>query len=365
MSEEIIKSLEQQNTEVAIVDEKSIRDKIHVVRGVQVMLDFELAEIYGFTTSAFNQQVRRNIERFPDDFRFQLTQEEKDELSRSQNVILNRGTGRGSNIKYKPYAFTEQGVYMLMTVLKGETAVKQSIALIRAFKAMKDHIVQYQPLIAHHDVLHLSMQVSDSQQAIRAVQEQLIEHGEKLNDLFEEMQETVKRSEISPYLLDFTKQEEQREYLILNGQPAKADETYADETYIDIYGKAKKSVFIVDNYVSIKTLRLLQNVQNGVTVTVFSDNLLNLLHASDYADFHTEFPNIPVKFQRACRTTHDRFIVLDYGTSDERVFHCGASSKDAGVKLMTVISEMTDPDFKSSFDNVIQGYMGNPVLTLK
>lgn len=93
---------------------------------------------------------------------------------------------------------------------------------------MKDYIVLNQPMVTHHDYLRLSMQVSDSQQAIQAVQEQLIEHGEKLNGLFEEMQETVKRSEISPYLLDFTKQEEQREFLILNGQPAKADETYID-----------------------------------------------------------------------------------------------------------------------------------------
>ena len=181
-----------------------------------------------------------------------------------------------------------------------------------------------------------------------------------MKDVLDKLSNVVTKSEIAPVLLELGQPEEKRDYLILNGQPAKAD-----ETYIDIYSKAKKSVFIVNNYVNIKTLRLLQNVQSGVPVTVFTDNLMNLLHASDYADFHTEFPNIPVTFRRTCRSTHDRFIVLDHGTSDERIFHCGASSKDAGVQLMTVISDMTDPDFISSFGNVIQTYLGNPVLTLK
>ena len=119
------------SNEIAIIDEHTIRDKIYVVRGVQVMLDFELAEIYGYTTSAFNQQVKNNIAKFDDDFRFQLTRDEVDELSRSKKLILNKGKGRGSNIKYLPWAFTESGLYMLMTVLKGELATQQSKALIR------------------------------------------------------------------------------------------------------------------------------------------------------------------------------------------------------------------------------------------
>ncbi|MGP1441882.1 MAG: ORF6N domain-containing protein, partial [Anaerovoracaceae bacterium] len=115
-----------------------------ILRNQKVMLDFELAEIYGYETRAFNQQVKRNNEKFDEDFMFQLTDEEMDELSRSQNVSLNKGTGRGSNIKYKPYAFTEQGIYMLMTVLRGELAIKQNKALIRMFKQMKDFIIENQ-----------------------------------------------------------------------------------------------------------------------------------------------------------------------------------------------------------------------------
>ena len=125
---------------LAIADERDIRGRIYMLRGRQVMLDSDLAEIYGYTTKAFNQQVRRNIEKFPDDFMFQLTEDELSILSsRSQIVTLNSsGNKRGANIKYLPHAFTEQGVYMLMTVLKGDLATRQSMALIRLFKNMKD-----------------------------------------------------------------------------------------------------------------------------------------------------------------------------------------------------------------------------------
>ena len=133
--------------EVTIIDERTIRDKIYEVRGVKVMLDFELAEIYGYSTKAFNQQVKNNIEKFDDDFRFQLTWGELENLSRSKNLTLNKNTGRGSNIKYLPFAFTESGIYMLMTVLKGDLAVKQSKALIRTFRAMKDYIIENQYLV--------------------------------------------------------------------------------------------------------------------------------------------------------------------------------------------------------------------------
>ena len=217
-------------TEIAVIVERTIRDKIYEVRGVKVMLDFELAEIYGYSTSAFNQQVRRNANRFPDDFRFQLTQNDLDELSRSQIVILNRGEGRGSNLKYLPWAFTESGIYMLMSVLKGELAVTQSIALIRTFRAMKDYIVENQSLVGQRDLLRISIQTAENTEAIRQVQVMMREHDDKLADVLEQLGDTVKSSEISPFLLDFSKPEDQREYLLMNGQPAKAD-----ETYINIY----------------------------------------------------------------------------------------------------------------------------------
>ena len=156
------KNTEEKHTEIAIIDERTIREKIYEVRGVKVMLDFELAEIYGFTTSAFNQQVKRNEDRFDEDFRFQLTRDEAEGLSISQFVTSIQTKGvKGGRAKL-PWAFTESGVYMLMTVLRGDLAIKQSKALIRAFKAMKDYIIDTQGLVTQRDLLRLSMQTTES-----------------------------------------------------------------------------------------------------------------------------------------------------------------------------------------------------------
>lgn len=115
--------------EILVIDEITLQSKIYIIRGQKVMLDFELAEIYGYETKNFNRQVKNNLAKFEgDDFMFQLTNEEVEELSRCKKFTLNRGTGRGTNIKYNPYVFTEQGIYMLMTVLRGELAIKQSRA---------------------------------------------------------------------------------------------------------------------------------------------------------------------------------------------------------------------------------------------
>ena len=112
--------------EFPLIDEALLKSRIYTVRGVKVMLDADLAEIYGYTTKAFNQQVKNNIEKFDDDFRFQLSSKEVDECSRS--ILTLNGGHRGTNIKYAPYAFTEQGIYMLMTVLKGERLINVKIS---------------------------------------------------------------------------------------------------------------------------------------------------------------------------------------------------------------------------------------------
>ena len=166
------------NKEIAIIDEATIKSKIYYIRNQKVMLDSDLAEIYGYETKMFNRQVKRNIEKFDDDFMFQLTDEEVCELSRchfgtlnggqvselsgSHFATLNKARGRGSNIKYKPYAFTEQGIYMLMTVLRGELAVKQSKALIRMFKQMKDFIVENRDFLSSKEMTQLLLQTSQN-----------------------------------------------------------------------------------------------------------------------------------------------------------------------------------------------------------
>lgn len=361
MSEENSKRPEQQNTEIAIMDEKSIRDKIYVVRGVQVMLDFELAELYGYTTSAFNQQVKRNEDKFPEDFRFQLTKEEFQNLL-SQNVTASWGGDR----RTEPWAFSQAGIYMLMTVLKGELATRQSIALIRVFQAMKDYIIETQGLVSQRDMLRLSMQTSENTDAIRNIQnmvaeqqKMLLEHDDKLIDAYERINETVKKSDLSPVFLQFQK-EEQTEFLLLNGHPVQAD-----LTYMDIYSKAQKSVYVIDDYISLKTLNLLQTVKPGVMVTVFSDNQYNKLHASDYADFQTEFPTIQIQLITTGGTVHDRYIILDYGEASERIFLCGSSSKDSGVKRMSTIVELESPGIGKLLHGVVDQLKQNPALIPK
>lgn len=125
---------EKEKRKIILINEETIQSKIYIVRGQKVMLDVDLAEIYGYETKGFNRQVKNNQQKFEgDDFMFQLTDEELDGLLRCKNCTLNRGAGRGKHVKYNPYVFTEQGIYMLMTVLRGDLATKQSRALIGIF----------------------------------------------------------------------------------------------------------------------------------------------------------------------------------------------------------------------------------------
>lgn len=133
-----------------------IRPLIHIVRGQQVMLDADLAALYGYSTKQFNRQVKNNGDKFDADFMFQLKAEEVANL-RCKNCTSSWGGSR-----YLPYAFTEQGVYMLMTVLKGELATRQSKAIVRTFKQMKDYIVNNQNLLGERELVQLSLQTADN-----------------------------------------------------------------------------------------------------------------------------------------------------------------------------------------------------------
>ena len=147
---------EEKKEEIAVIEitEEYMKDRLYEFRGKKVMLDSDLAEIYGYETKNFKRQVKNNIAKFEgDDFMFELNDEEVENLSRCKNFTLNMG--RGSNIKYKPYVFTEQGVYMLMTVLHGELAIKQSRALVKTFKKMKDYILENRDLIGQREILQL------------------------------------------------------------------------------------------------------------------------------------------------------------------------------------------------------------------
>ena len=234
-----------------LIDETLLKSRIYTIRGVKVMLDADLAEIYGYTTKRFNEQVKNNIEKFDEDFRFQLTLKEAETCSRSKISSLNNSR-RGTNIKYAPYAFTEQGIYMLMTVLKGERATAQSKALIRLFKQMKDYIVaENHQLLGTAGIAQIAAQTVQNTHEIAAVSAEVKELSGEVRDIRSDLGKI--NVDLRMVMENFVDPSTYRHFLILNGQKLDADVAYAQ-----IYGMAKKSLLIVDNYVDVKTLNLLR-----------------------------------------------------------------------------------------------------------
>lgn len=343
--------------EIMLVNQESLAEKIYIIRGQKVMLDFELAEIYGYETKNFNRQVKNNIEKFEgEDFMFRLTTYEVEELSRCKNFTLNRGTGRGSNIKYNPYVFTEQGIYMLMTVLKGDLAVRQSRALIRTFKQMKDYIVENQGLIGQREFLQLSMQITNNVIEMQDLRRDLMNVEDKVAGLVDNLGSVVHKSELSELIFDLSNPQLKYGFLLLNGEPIEANLAYKE-----IYSIAKKSIYIVDNYIGVKTLVLLKDIPSSVEIIIFSDNVGKGLHTLEYQDFCKEYPFRKIKFQKSGGEFHDRYIIIDWNTDKQRIYHCGASSKDAGQRI-TTISEVVD---LVVYADLINKLLKNPILKLK
>ena len=312
--------------EVMIITEESIQDKIYVVREKQVMFDFDLAKIYGYATKDFNRQVKNNIERFDDDFMFKLTNDEFDNL---RCKIFTSSWG-GSRIA--PYAFTEQGIYMLMTVLKGELATKQSKALIRIFKKMKDYIIERKNNLSYDRIIDIALQTEKNTNDIKQIKTEL----KGINKLIGNVTSN--------------------EFLILKGKQVEANLAYQK-----IYSYAKKSIYIIDNYIGLKTLALLKNINKEIDITIFSDNLSKQLHKLEYDDFVKEYPCIKIKFIHTNNKFHDRYVIIDYRSRNEKIFHCGASSKDAGNKI-TTISEIND---KTIYHKEIEVLLNNEELKLR
>jgi len=335
----------EQNKEIVVINEDTIKNRIYYIRNQKVMLDFELAEIYGYETRAFNQQVKRNNEKFDDDFMFQLTDEEVDELSRSQNVILNKREGRGSNIKYNPYAFTEQGIYMLMTVLRGDLAVKQSKALIRMFKQMKDFIIENQDFIGSKELVQIAIQTNKNTNDIARI-------DSKINTL-------ATKEDLKKVMDNFIDPNTYKHFLLMNG-----DKIEADVAYTKIYKSAKKSIYVIDNYIGLKTLELLRTVRDKTEITVFSDNVKNkdMLTKNILDDFRKDYPNINLKLKIAGKKYHDRYIAIDYGTDSEAFYLCGASSKDAGNKISSITK--IEESSKDMYHMMFSGMLNNKDLKI-
>ncbi|MCX2508498.1 ORF6N domain-containing protein [Streptococcus pyogenes] len=340
--------------EIMLVNHESLAEKIYIIRGQKVMLDFELAEIYGYETKRFNEQVKNNIEKFDDDFRFQLTKEEWENL-RSKISTSKSETGSGGR-RYLPYVFSEAGIYMLMTVLKGELAVKQSKALIRTFKQMKDYIVENQGLIGQREFLQLSMQITSNVVEMQDLRRDLMNVEDKVAGLVDNLGSVVHKSELSELILDLSNPQLKYGFLLLNGEPIEANLAYKD-----IYSIAKKSIYIVDNYIGVKTLVLLKDIPSSVEITIFSDNVGKGLHTLEYQDFCKEYPFRKIKFQKSGGEFHDRYIIIDWNTDKQRIYHCGASSKDAGQRI-TTISEVVD---QVVYADLINKLLKNPILKLK
>ena len=310
------------NTELMTIDD--ICNRVYVIRGQQVMLDYDLAEFYGYEVKALNQQVKRNIDRFPEDFMFQLKKEEvPKEFSKSQIVTLNeKGDKRGTNIKKMPYAFTEQGIYMLATVLKGQLAEQQSIFIMRAFREMRHYIKQNQQFVTPSELRLVTAKVSEISVQVAGV----VDWKNKSEDRFDNIQRSI-----DALSENFVLEKDFKNFVIYKGQKFEAD-----AAYIDIYQQAKKSIYVVDNYVNTKTLQLLSQKQEGVEIVLFTENghgKKGFLSTAVVNDFLQQYPPFRIKPNADC---HERLIGLDYGEPTEQAYHCGASSKDAGKKLCAI-----------------------------
>ena len=330
----------EQNKEIVIVDDKTIKEKIYVIRGQRVMLDTDLAEIYGYSTRTFNQQVRNNIEKFDDDFMFIL---DKSELENLRSNFLTANISPKS--RALPYVFTEQGIYMLMTVLKGELAIKQSKALIRTFKQMKDFIVENQDFIGSKELVQIAIQTNQNTNDIKQNSKEILELNSKMDTL-------ATKEDLKKVMDNFIDPETYKHFLLMNG-----DKIEADVAYTKIYKSAKKSIYVIDNYIGLKTLELLRAARDKTEIIVFSDNVRNkdMLTKNILDDFRKDYLNVDLKLKIAGKKYHDRYIAIDYGTENETFYLCGASSKDAGNKIssITKIEESSKDLYHTMFGRML------------
>lgn len=284
-----------------LITTDDIRSKVYIIRGQQVMLDKDLAEIYGYEVKRLNEQVKRNISRFPEDFMFQLNREEIPEgFSKSQFATLNEKSNRqGSNIKKMPFAFTEQGIYMLATVLRGELAEQQSIFIMRTFREMRHYIKQNQQFVTRSEMELLSSKVTEISVQTTGLIDKQKQTDQKVNLIQKNVEQLSE---------NFISEKDVKNFVIYEGQKLEAD-----IAYIEIYQQAKKSIYVVDDYMNAKSLQHLSQKADGVEVVLFTENGKGgrgFLTNSLVTDFQNEYPPLRIKPNPDC---HDRLIVLDYG----------------------------------------------------
>ena len=285
--------------------ENKVESLIRVIRGQQVMLDRDLAELYGVETKVLNQAVKRNLGRFPDDFRFQLT---KEECSRSQIVTLNEG--RGSNIKYLPYAFTEQGVAMLSGVLKSSTAVEVNIRIMRAFVSMRHFMVNNAAVFQRLETIEFNQLESNKVQAKILAHQEVQDH--RIDEIFRRLDEGMYKP---------------KQGIFFDNQ------IYDSYSFVsELVKGAKQRIILIDNYVDETVLTLLDKRGENVSATIYTQQVSRQLRL-DVDRHNSQYPPIEVD---VFRRSHDRFLCID-----DTVYHVGASIKDLGKKWFA-FSKMED-----------------------
>ena len=267
---------------LVIVDNKEIQSMIYTFRGRQVMIDRDLAYLYNVETKALNQAVKRNISRFPESFRFQISDDEKDELVTNCDRFK---TLKHSSLN--PYAYTEQGIAMLSAVLRSDVAVEVSVKIMNSFVEMRKFLLSNREMFARLDRVELKQ----------------LETDKKLEEVFDYIATT----------------KEVKQKIFFNGQIYDAF-----SLMVELVEKAEKELILIDNYVDINTLNILSKKKDGVNVLIVTSGKGNLTD-KDIAKFNSQYPKLTVKISK---DFHDRFLIIDR----RDVYHIGASIKDAGKK---------------------------------
>lgn len=271
------------------INTQNLQDKIYTIRGLQVMLDRDLAELYQVETKNLNRAVNRNIERFPQSFRFQLTEDEYQNSLRFQIGTLE--SGRGKHRKYLPYVFTEQGVSMLSAVLRSDIAIKVSIQIIEAF-------VEMRKAISSNSLLFSKMEVLEKRQ------------------MSYELKTDSKIEQVLNALEDKTKKP--TEGIFFDGQ------IYDAYAFVnDLLKSAKSEVVLIDNYIDDTVFTLFSKYPN-LQIKIYMQTITKQLKL-DYQKYNSQYKNIELyEFKNA----HDRFLIID----QKEIYHIGASLKDLGKK---------------------------------
>lgn len=289
-----VSSQNQIEAPVVEIVQPAIEKLIYVIRDKQVMIDSDLAMLYQVETGALNRAVKRNIKRFPDDFRFQLTVEEYENLKCQSGISSLNENGYGGR-RTLPYVFTEQGISMLASVLHSDIAINVSIGIMRAFVEMRRFIANNALLFERISNVELK-QLEYQKQT-----------DEKLEQIFEYISE----------------HEEASQKIFFDGQIYDAF-----SLIVSLIQKAEKEITLIDGYVDVGTLNLLAKKNEGVSVTVYTHQRTRLSNI-DVANFNAQYPALEVKYTSVF---HDRFLILDGKTA----YHIGASLKDAGKKTFGI-----------------------------